>query len=149
MKKNHPYHYTFLRHAESTFNRDGHSGADPSLSPAGIEKAKTLRGHYDYALVSCMQRTRETLEFSELVCDSIEVSSLCREAMDKEPNLMNGESEMEDDDDFERRVAMLKQFLREKGKKYDRILIITHFGVISSITSEQLDNGATIGVDKL
>ena len=146
--------YTFIRHTESLYNRDGVSGRDPELTDQGREDATKLSGTYEYALISCMKRARETFELApNLTASIVEYTSLCREKMSEHfsaPNLMKGEENIgEDEKAFEFRISLLKQFLQYKGKQHDSILIVCHQGVIEAITGERLHNGESIGVNVL
>lgn len=152
MKKKCNYTFTFVRHAQSIYNRDGKSGPDPALSSEGREQASLLDGKYDYALVSCMSRTKETFNLSNIDCKAVEYSSLCREAMSPGmvSNLMAGEKGVyEADDDFDLRMNLLTSFLEQKAIEYDNILILCHYGVIRHITGEELGNTESIGLDSL
>lgn len=146
--------YTFIRHAQSLYNRDGVSGRDPELTEDGRDTAATLEGHYDYALVSCMKRARETFEYApKLTAGVVEYSSLCREKMSErfnDANLMKGEDCIgEDEDEFIYRMALLKRFLEHRGKKYESILILCHQGVIHAMTAESLRNGQSTSLHRL
>ncbi len=148
-------HFTFIRHGQSVYNRDGVSGPDPELTKEGVRKASQLKGNYQYALVSCMKRTRETFHYAkDLNAEIIEYSSLCREKMSGKDhsgsNLMEGEENMdENEDDFQYRMSLLKLFLLHKGKDYDHILIIGHSGVIEAMTGEKVGNCEIVSLNTL
>jgi broad specificity phosphatase PhoE len=143
------YKYTFLRHTESKFNKIGPiAGKDPQLTEEGIEDAKKITGHYNYALVSIMERTKETFKLSNIKADHIEYSSLCREQRDIRSNWLRDEKSVKESNlDFHFRIHQLKQYLQYLGQSYDRIIIITHHGVIKEITHKSLNNGESIGVN--
>lgn len=146
-------HFTFIRHTQSLYNRDGVSGRDPELSEEGKEAASNLSGAYEYALISSMKRTRETFECAtNLTASVVECSSLCREKISGHSlsNMMNVEENMsEDDEDFDFRMSLLKKFLLLRGKQYDTILVVTHQGVIEAMTGERLKNGESYSTNTL
>ena len=55
----------FTRHAESQGNV-GSNTIDSPLTPAGIEQAKLLSGHFDLVVVSPLRRAQETLHYSRI-----------------------------------------------------------------------------------
>lgn len=148
-------HFTFLRHSQSVYNRDGKSGRDPRLTKDGRDNASQLKGDYEYALVSCMRRTRETFSYaSNLTAGDVEYNALCREkisgARHSGSNLMKGEENIDEtEEDFQFRISLLKTFLRYKAKEYETILIVCHSGVIEAITGERMGNGESIGLNEL
>lgn len=146
--------YTLIRHAESLYNKNGVSGRDPELSEAGRACASELSGDYDYALVSCMRRARETFLYApDLNATIVEYSSLCREKMSSghsKSNLMEGEESInEDEEAFEFRMQLLKKFLRYKAKQHDYILVVCHSGVIEALIGERAANGEAFIVNEL
>lgn len=148
------HQYTFLRHCESLYNRDGVGGYDPELTPDGRKCASKLKGEYDYVLVSCLQRTRETYGLAPgLSGRVVEYSTLCREKMSERhnpANLLKGEEEIgETEEDFKHRISLLKKFLRHRAKQYDTILIVCHAGVIKEAIGEAASNGESFGVNIL
>lgn len=146
--------YTFIRHGESLFNKYKASGRDPELTDDGRICAAELSGNYDYALVSCMRRARETFLYApNLTANAIEYSSLCREIISNgasKPNLMEGEENIEEDDEaFAFRMQLLKEFLRHKAEKYGTILVVCHYKVIKALTYGRAANCQAFSVDEL
>lgn len=147
--------FVFLRHTESIYNKKGISGRDPKLTTEGRTAASKLEGNYEYALVSCMRRARETFSYAvDLTAGDVEYSSLCREKISgvrySGSNLMEGEENIDEtEEDFQFRIALLKTFLRYKAQEYETILIVCHSGVIEEITGEKMKNGQSIGVNEL
>ena len=139
---------TLLRHAESVNNRYHQDELDPSLTSYGKRQASFLNDYYDYILISPMARTKETFEYSQLTGDVIEYSTLCRGKIGTKyhlGNIMEGEINLiENGDDFEFRLKLLKLYIKEKSKIYDSILIITHRAVIKSLTNQYVDNATFI-----
>ncbi|AVK76389.1 PGAM Histidine phosphase domain containing protein [Pandoravirus neocaledonia] len=129
---------TLLRHAESTFNRDGESGPDAAITPQGAAQASTLSGDYDYALVSAMRRARETWAASGIAATRVEFTTLARERQSKTPcNGLEGEKGAgEDDEAFAFRMRQLWDTILWLGTRHDRILALTgkHVGNCQSIT---------------
>lgn len=144
------YRYTFLRHSESEFNKFPSNNKDPPLTYDGKNNAKTLKGDFDYVLISFMGRTIETFNLSSIVSRSIEYSSLCREMMDHNSNLLKEEKRIyEKYEEFVERMKILKSFLIEKSKKYNKILIVTHQRVILELTEQDVDNGTFVKINHL
>lgn len=133
---------TVLRHAESTFNRDGASDYDAPITDDGLERVKEICGEYDYVVVLCMLRAKQTFAASKISGKQVEYSTLCRERISKAPcNLMDGEHDVvETDAEFAFRMNMLKQFLIEKGKSHRRTLVVCHHKVIYALTGKEIEN---------
>lgn len=139
---------TFLRHAESVNNRYHLDEQDPPLTDDGIVQARLLKGDYDYILISPMLRTRETYEFSQITGSIIEYSTLCREKIGTayhHGQIMAGEQNLiEPSKSFDYRMHLLELDLKEKITRYDRILVITHHGVIKALTNQSAKNASLV-----
>lgn len=147
--------YTFVRHTESNYNRNGDPYEfDSPLTEEGRLAAPQLVGRYDYALISFMGRTRETFQLSGLDAPIIEYSSLCRERFNVKGNLSSllctERNVREKKKDFQFRMSLLKAYLQYLSETHKHILIVTHQGVIAALTSQHhAANGEMIHVNKL
>jgi broad specificity phosphatase PhoE len=135
---------TFLRHTESEFNRDPTCPTrDCALTETGRQQAATLTGHYPLVLVSPLQRARQTLQYSRITYDRVEVSDLVREQrVDACDFLVEEELRVESDEELMHRGNQLLQRLRHSP--YESVLVISHCEFISSLTGESPLNGHSV-----
>lgn len=129
---------TFLRHGESENNKYHLSVNNPSLTATGKHQASLLSGHFDYIMISPLKRTIETFKHSSITGNTIEYSTLCREHVYSNSDLMVDENYKETAEMFNERIELLKMYI--KMKTYKSILIITHSGVIKKMTGHDLVN---------
>jgi broad specificity phosphatase PhoE len=130
---------TFLRHAQSIFNRDGTSEKDCQLTDYGIEQAKEIKGTYDIIICSTMKRAKQTLQYSELSSKELHFTDLCREVRRDICDFLEGEDEtkLETDQELQRRMKEFKQFLYSKGKPGAKVLVICHRDFIHEIGNKK------------
>ena len=126
---------TFLRHAQSIFNRDLTSEKDCELTEYGIEQAKQIKGTYDVIICSILKRTKQTLQCSELSCKHLYFTDLCREIRRDICDFLEEEDEtqLETEEEIQRRIKGFKEFLRSRAKEGDKVLIISHRDFIHEI----------------
>ena len=119
---------SFLRHAQSIFNRDLTSEKDCSLTDLGIEQASKIKGTYDVIICSIMKRTKETLQYSQLNSKKLLFTDLCREIRRDICDFLEEEDETKQESEEEalKRIQKFKEFVREKTEKEDKLLVICH-----------------------
>lgn len=153
MKTNVGTKFTFVRHGQSVFNSDVLDGEhDPELTELGRKQARDLTGDYDYAMISILTRAVHTYTLSSMSGCVIEYSTLCRERMlpGLNGNLLKLETgASETDGEFTIRMHMLRQVLCKKALQYDKILVVTHEGVIEYLTGTRPTSGRAILCDSL
>lgn len=130
---------TFLRHAQSIFNRDLTSEKNCSLTELGIEQAKQLKGDYDVIVCSILKRTKETLFYSNLTSKQLHFTDLCREVRRDICDFLEDEDEtqLETDEEAEKRILLFKAYLQSKTKATDKVLVISHRDFIHMIGEKQ------------
>jgi broad specificity phosphatase PhoE len=126
---------TFLRHAQSIFNRDLTSKKDCELTDYGIEQAKQIKGNYDVILCSILKRAKQTLQYSELNSKQLHFTDLCREVRRDICDFLEEEDEtkLETDQEVQKRIKLFKQFLKSKTKPGEKVLVICHRDFIHEI----------------
>lgn len=130
---------TFLRHAQSIFNRDLTSEKDCDLTDVGIEQAKQIKGTYDVIICSIMKRAKQTLQYSELNCKQLYFTDLCREVRRDICDFMEGEDEtqLETEKEVQKRIRLFKQYLLSKVNPGEKILVICHRDFIHEIGTKK------------
>ena len=130
---------TFLRHAQSIFNRDLTSEKDCELTDYGIEQSKKINGTYDVIICSILKRAKQTLEYSELNGKQLYFTDLCREVRRDICDFFEYEDEtnLETDQELKKRIKEFKTFLKSKTKPGDRILVICHRDFIHEIGNKK------------
>lgn len=125
----------FLRHGESYSNAGEKHVYDSPLTEKGRGQAKELTGHLNYVLCSPLRRAKETLIYSGITYDKMEINSLCREKKcGFSSTLLFEDTTKEDKEDFLTRMRKLCKYILELSTQYDDLLIVCHGCVISSIT---------------
>lgn len=126
---------TFLRHAESIFNRDGTSEKNCSLSELGVQQASQVTGSYDVIICSILKRAKETLLHSQLSSKHLYFTDTCREVRRDICDYLEGEDESKEDsdEDIARQIKSFKEFLHSKAKPTDRVLVISHRDFIHAV----------------
>lgn len=151
----------FIRHAESEYNRDGiwEGRVDCSLTEKGIESAKklgnTIENNFDAIYCSPLKRAKQTLEAifpnAKPIYDEriIEISIV--EWEDKKKDLFDTHLRelfrkglytppgAESHQDVDKRACNFVEELFEKYKNNERILVVTHNGIIRSIKRNFLE----------
>jgi broad specificity phosphatase PhoE len=130
---------TFLRHAESVFNRDLTSEKDCSLSEVGIQQAEQITGDYDIVICSILKRAKETLQYSQLASRKLHFTDLCREVRVDICDFLENEDErdLETEEEIEKRIKDFKQYLKEKVDPGKKVLVISHRDFIHTIGKKQ------------
>jgi broad specificity phosphatase PhoE len=120
----------YLRHAESMANI-GIEIIDSPLSQKGREQAARLAGHYEHVVISPLRRCMETLHYSKITYDVLDINPNLREWITDSTcsHLMLERPDEELYEDFRKRIdrweADLEKY-RERGWK--KLLIIGHCG---------------------
>ena len=130
---------TFLRHAQSIFNRDLTSEKNCSLSDLGRQQAAQIVGDYDVIICSILKRARETLQYSQLTAKKLYFTDLCREVRVDICDFLEGEDEtnLETIQELTKRIREFKQYLREKVEPGQKILVICHRDFIHEFCNKQ------------
>lgn len=104
-----------IRHAQSTFNAYGEQIRDVPLSDYGKTTCSSLNFNVDLVICSNMQRTKQTLEHSNIKYNDIIITPLCREHMNG--NIIDyckGEDIIvESVDELAERVKKFKKFVKD------------------------------------
>jgi broad specificity phosphatase PhoE len=126
---------SFLRHAQSIFNRDLTSEKDCSLTETGQKEAEQITGHYDIIICSILKRARETLQYSQLSAKKLYFTDLCREVRVDICDFLETENEtnLESKEELEKRIKEFKQYLKEKVEPEQKVLVICHRDFIHTI----------------
>ena len=130
---------TFLRHAQSIFNRDLTSEKDCELSPYGIQQAEKLTGFYDVIFCSILKRAKQTLLHSQINSKQLHFTDLCREVRRDICDFLQGEDEtqLETEKELQTRIKHFKEFVRSKTKPGEKILVICHRDFIHEIGNKK------------
>lgn len=130
---------TFLRHAQSIFNRDLTSEKDCKLTDYGIEQAKKINGTYDIIVCSILKRAKQTLQYSELSSKQLHFTDLCREVRRDICDFLEGEDEtkLETEEEVQKRIKEFKKFLHSKTKPGEKVLVICHRDFIHEIGNKK------------
>ncbi len=131
---------TFLRHAQSIFNRDLTSEKNCSLSTLGREQAELIAGDYDVIICSILKRARETLQYSQLTAKKLFFTDLCREKRVDVCDSLEEEEEtnLESDNELQKRIRAFKQYVFEKVQPGQKVLVISHRDFIHEIGKKKL-----------
>ena len=122
-----------IRHGES-FANIGEKRWDSPLTEKGITQSSKLKGHYDLVILSPMRRAQETYIYSQIDCDECVYCESCREIKKGISDHLLFESlKRETEDEFETRINLLMEELRNYSQKYKNIVVFTHGGVIRNI----------------
>jgi broad specificity phosphatase PhoE len=130
---------TFLRHAQSVFNRDLTSEKDCDLSDLGIQQAEEVSGYYDVIICSILKRAKQTLLHSNLTSKQLHFTELCREVRRDICDFLEGEDEtkLETESELQKRMNEFKQFLRSKVSPGQSVLVICHRDFIHEFDKNQ------------
>lgn len=145
----------FIRHAETDFNRDGifAGRTDCNITKEGFEKAKNLlrkdQKHFDYIYCSPLKRTKQTLEAIipgsvPIVDERITEISIGewegkkKDSIDKDLVALYRYGQYtppgaETTSQVDKRVCNFVKSLFENYQDDEKILIVTHNGVMRSI----------------
>lgn len=119
---------TFLRHAQSVFNRDLTSDKDCELSELGLQQASQLKGQYDIIICSILKRAKQTLHSSNLDSKHLYFTDLCREVRRDICDFLDGEDEtkLETEEELRKRIQEFKAYLKSKVPPGQSVLVICH-----------------------
>lgn len=119
---------SFLRHAQSVFNRDLTSEKNCCLTDYGREQASKVTGTYDIIICSILKRARETLQYSQLASKKLYFTELCREMRVDICDFLENEDEtqLETEEEIQKRIKNFKQYLKEKVDPGQTVLVICH-----------------------
>lgn len=145
----------FIRHAESEYNRDGiwAGRVDCSLTEKGIKAAKelgnTIENNFEAIYCSPLKRTKQTLEAifpdAKPIFDNRIIEISIGEWENKKKDLFDPHLRelfrkglymppgAESHQDVDKRVCNFVEELFEKYNNNERILVVTHNGIIRSI----------------
>ncbi len=131
---------TFLRHAQSIFNRDLTSEKDCNLTEEGISQASQITGTYDIIICSILKRAKQTLQHSQLNCKKLHFTDLCREIRVDICDFLEDEDETKKEtaEEAQKRIRLFKQFIKEKVSPGQSALVICHGDFIHLIGKKQL-----------
>ncbi len=138
---------TVLRHGESLANvakyitKVPYHHYDAALTEQGKLQASRVSGHFDLVLCSPMKRARQTLKYSKITYDKMEILTEAREKKRVQSDFMEGEdfSQEETPREFLKRVNKLRKTLLEYCSNYDKVLLVTHKWVFRFLTSTNQD----------
>ena len=130
---------TFLRHAQSVFNRDHVSGKNCPLTDVGIQQAEQITGEYDVIICSILKRAKETLQYSQLTAKKLYFTDLCREVRVDPGDFLEDEDEtkIETEQEVKKRIQLFKQYLKEKVDPGQKVLVICHRDFIHAIGNKK------------
>lgn len=131
---------SFLRHAQSVFNRDQTSEKDCPLTDHGQNQAEQVTGHYDIIICSILKRARETLQYSQLSAKKLYFTDLCREVRVDICDFLEGEDEtnLESEEELRKRIKEFQQYLKEKVEPGQKVLVICHRDFIHAMGQKKL-----------
>ena len=131
---------SFLRHAQSIFNRDLTSEKNCSLTELGQKQAEQITGYYDVIICSILKRARETLQYSQLSAKKLYFTDLCREMRVDICDFLEGEDEtnLESEEELRKRIKEFQQYLKEKVEPGQKVLVICHRDFIHAIGQKKL-----------
>lgn len=142
-----------LRHGQSFSNIGYPMIKDSPLTPRGIDQVRKLKYRVDTIICSPMSRTMDTLVHSGLLYNKLYIHNMARELICEPGDCFNWENiyEIEDVNDFNRRMRAFANKIYLLSKKSPSILIITHGCVIKALIDKQIGNCAleTISEDRL
>lgn len=116
-----------IRHAESVFNKYGRDEIDCDLSETGIEQAKNINLEVKYVICSPLKRTRDTLKYSNIKYEMLEINNLCREMLVDKCDFMEDEKlKLETVEEITNRVIKFRDYLLSLQEEIKEVLVITH-----------------------
>jgi broad specificity phosphatase PhoE len=129
---------SFLRHAQSVFNRDMTSEKNCSLTDYGKEQAEQITGDYDIIVCSILKRAKETLQYSQLTAKKLYFTDLCREMRVDICDFLEGEDEtnLESLEELQKRITEFKHYVKERVNPGQKVLVVCHRDFIHHIGQE-------------
>ena len=126
---------SFLRHAESIFNKYLTSDKNCELTEYGKEQASKVSGHYDIVICSIMKRTCQTLDYSQLTYGKLMFTDLCREKKTTICDYLEHEDEtkIDSDEDLELQIKRFLSFLKSQVSPHQTVLVVSHGDFIYAI----------------
>lgn len=130
---------SFLRHAESIFNRDLISEKDCDLTDKGKLQASQLTGEYDVVFCSTMKRTGRTLEYSQIKYGRLIFTDLCREKRTDICDYLPHEDETvkETEEELQKRIQSFLYFLKSQVSPFQDILVVSHGDFIHTLGKKE------------
>ena len=130
-----------LRHGQSEFNAGNLDVYDAALTELGRKQVSEVSGHFDFVLCCPLTRAKQTLHFSKITYDKLEVMSDARERKkDKSDFFPCEEMKTESIEELIQRVQRLKTDLQSYRKTYTRILVVGHWWIFKFLTSTNCDD---------
>lgn len=132
---------TLIRHAQSKFNADKkHLARNCGLTKKGKSQARKLRGNFDIIFVSPLERSIQTLEYSQLNSLKIQKMNLIREFKRDPCDFFDEElsTKKEDISDCLKRVNTFKKYMTDLPNRYQKICVISHGDFLWHYTSYSL-----------
>jgi broad specificity phosphatase PhoE len=135
---------TFLRHAQSLFNKWLISEKDCDITEEGKYQVCDLSGEYDVIVISCLRRTHQTLLESQIKGKRILLTDLCREKRTDICDFLPGEDEkdLESTDELKVRIELFKEYLRRETLPEEKVLVISHGDFIWTATGGEYPQNA-------
>ena len=153
---------TFMRHAKTTLNEEGKFAgrSDCDITPEGLKKAQEFSDYkledFDYYYCSPLKRTKQTLEAvipgAEPIIDERIIERYLGDWEDKPYDTLSdaiiesyikgyyNPPNSESYASVKKRVCDFMEEIFEKYKPEDRILVVSHAGVIRQIRDSFLPN---------
>lgn len=132
-----------LRHGESEFNATGNRELyDAALTDLGKQQASEVKGHFDMVLCSPLRRAKETLQYSQITYNEMEIIHEARERKKDKSDLFAGEEQqsVETMQELVERALKLKDLILDYCKRYDSILVVGHWWLFKTMTSTNCDD---------
>ncbi len=135
---------TFLRHAQSLFNKWLISEKDCDLTEEGKGQVADLSGENDVIVLSCLRRTHQTLLESKIKGKRILLTHLCREKRSDICDFLPGEDEkdLESTEELQVRIELFKEYLRREILPEESVLVISHGDFIWKATGGEYPQNA-------
>lgn len=145
----------FLRHAQSLYNADPSDDMiDCPLTDLGKKQATDLKEtdypkHYDLIVCSPLRRCLETLKYSTITYDQLEINDLFREIRSGcKSDLLNLEESVliETEQDLQTRIDQINDYLtKKKSENLSNILLVTHSDLVWRLSSYDVE-GEMFGI---
>lgn len=138
-----------IRHGQSQGNIGDSSRYDVALTDKGIQQASELHLNVDLAICSPLRRAQETLHYSNITYNTLEIYDPCRERICQKGDCLIFEhfERPETDDEFNERIRQISIDLLNYIQHYTSIAMICHGCVIRSLTGHKLKNTQIVMAD--
>ena len=139
----------FLRHGQSLFNFDPSNDLiDCSLTELGIKQSidihfQSFPQHYSLVLCSPLSRCIQTLEYSNITFDSMEINHLFREIQSGCRSDLLNENEsisIDTEQQIQQRIDQIHDYLFQIKDKFqgENLLIVSHADLIWHLTAKEI-----------